>query len=54
VRDINADTPKQHGAPENEYDSEIEDFAALKAAGMPITPKVVARVWHKWFGIAKG
>lgn len=39
-----------HGAPEDEYDSEMEDFAALIAAGEPITPEVVATVWHKWNG----
>jgi hypothetical protein len=39
-----------HGAPETEYDPEMEDFAALITAGTPITPEVVARVWHKWFG----
>ncbi|MCB5291703.1 hypothetical protein [Arthrobacter sp. SO3] len=39
-----------HGAPEDEYDPEMEDFAALIAAGTPITPEVVATVWHKWFG----
>lgn len=39
-----------HGAPETEYDPEMEDFAALITAGGPITPEVVAAVWHKWFG----
>lgn len=43
-----------HGAPETEYDPEMEDFAALIAAGTPITPEVVATVWHKWFGDAFG
>lgn len=43
-----------HGAPEDEYDSEMEDFAALIAAGTPITPEVVATVWHKWFGDSQG
>ena len=39
-----------HGAPETEYDPEMEDFAALITAGTPITPEVVSTVWHKWFG----
>jgi hypothetical protein len=26
------------------------DFVQLLAAGEPITPEVVAAVWHKWFG----
>jgi hypothetical protein len=39
-----------HGAPASEYDPEAEDFARLIAAGEPITPEVVAAVWHKWFG----
>lgn len=39
-----------HGAPETEYDPEMEDFAVLIAAGDPITPEAVATVWHKWFG----
>lgn len=39
-----------HGAPVTEYDPEMEDFARLIAAGTPITPEVVAAVWHKWFG----
>ncbi|AOT04339.1 hypothetical protein [Arthrobacter sp. U41] len=43
-----------HGAPEDEYDPEMEDFAALIAAGTPITPEVVATVWHKWFGDRMG
>ncbi|RKR18646.1 hypothetical protein [Arthrobacter oryzae] len=43
-----------HGAPEDEYDSEMEDFAALIAAGTPITPEVVATTWHKWFGDSQG
>lgn len=43
-----------HGAPEDEYDSEMEDFAALIAAGTTITPEVVATVWHKWFGDSQG
>lgn len=43
-----------HGAPEDEYDSEMEDFAALMATGEPITPEVVATVWHKWFGNSRG
>ena len=43
-----------HGAPEDEYDSEMEDFAALIAAGEPITPEVVAAAWHKWFGDSLG
>ncbi|TSE15050.1 hypothetical protein B1A87_003090 [Arthrobacter sp. KBS0703] len=38
------------GAPADEYDPEMEDFAQLLAAGEPITPEVVACVWHKWFG----
>ena len=38
------------GAPADEYDPEMEDFAALIAAGTTITPEVVATVWHKWFG----
>ena len=40
----------EHGAPATEYDPEMEDFAALVTAGAPITPEVVAAVWHKWFG----
>ena len=43
-----------HGAPETEYDPEMEDFAALIAAGETITPEVVATVWHKWFGDSLG
>ncbi|MGO4807439.1 hypothetical protein AB4089_20230 [Arthrobacter sp. 2MCAF15] len=43
-----------HGAPETEYDPEMEDFAALITAGTPITPEVVATVWHKWFGDSQG
>jgi hypothetical protein len=43
-----------HGAPETEYDPEMEDFAALITAGTPITPDVVATVWHKWFGDSQG
>lgn len=31
-----------HGAPEDEYDSEMEDFAALIADGTSVTPDVVA------------
>ncbi|AOT04714.1 hypothetical protein [Arthrobacter sp. U41] len=43
-----------HGAPEDECDPEMEDFAALIAAGTPITPEVVATVWNKWFGDSMG
>lgn len=43
-----------HGAPDDEYDSEMEDFAALIAAGVPIIPEVVVTVWHKWFGDSRG
>jgi hypothetical protein len=43
-----------HGAPETEYDPEMEDFTALITAGTPITPEVVATVWHKWFGDSQG
>ena len=43
-----------HGAAEDEYDSEMEDFAALITAGGAITPEVVATVWHKWFGNSEG
>lgn len=39
-----------HGAPADEYDPEMEDFARLIADGEAITPEVVAAVWHKWFG----
>ena len=39
-----------HGAPDTEYDPEMEDFAALITAGGAITPEAVAAVWHKWFG----
>lgn len=42
------------GAPEDESDSEMEDFVALIAARTPITPEVVATVWHKWFGDSSG
>jgi hypothetical protein len=38
------------GAIEDEYGSEIEEFAALIAAGETITPEVVAAVCHKSFG----
>lgn len=38
------------GAPADEYNPEMEDFVQLLAAGEPITPEVVAGVWHKWFG----
>ena len=44
----------EHGAPETEYDPEMEDFAALIVAGSTITPEVVATVWHKWFGNSFG
>jgi hypothetical protein len=43
-----------HGAPQTEYDPEMEDFARLIAAGELITPEVVATVWHKWFGETAG
>lgn len=43
-----------HGAPATEYDPEMEDFAVLITAGTPITPEVVASVWHKWFGNSQG
>lgn len=43
-----------HGAPDTEYDSEMKDFAALIAAGTPVTPEAVARLWHKWFGDSFG
>ncbi|GAA4035503.1 hypothetical protein GCM10023063_20000 [Arthrobacter methylotrophus] len=43
-----------HGAPEDEYDPETEDFAALITADTPITPEDVATVWHKWFGDSQG
>jgi hypothetical protein len=43
-----------HGAPETEYDPEMEDFAALVTAGGSISPEVVATVWHKWFGDSFG
>lgn len=33
-------------APEDAYGPEMEDFAALIAAGTTITPEVVAAVWH--------
>lgn len=38
------------GAPDTEYDPEMEDFAALITAGGPISPEVIATVWHKWSG----
>lgn len=38
------------GAPTDEYDPEMEDFARHIAEGEAITPEVVAAVWHKWFG----
>jgi hypothetical protein len=38
------------GAPADEYDPEVEDFIRLIVKGEPITPEVVAAVWHKWFG----
>ena len=37
-------------APPDEYDPEIEDFTRLIAKGEPVTPELVAAVWHKWFG----
>jgi hypothetical protein len=43
-----------HGAPQTEYDPEMEDFAALITAGTPITREVVATVWHKWLGDSAG
>jgi hypothetical protein len=43
-----------HGAPRDEYNPEMEDFASLIAAGTPITAEVVAAVWHKWFGDSFG
>lgn len=39
-----------HGAPEDEYAPEAGDFAALLAAGEPVTGATVARVWARWFG----
>jgi hypothetical protein len=39
-----------HGAPEDEYAPEARDFAALLAAGEPVTAETVARVWAHWFG----
>jgi hypothetical protein len=42
------------GAPATEYDPEMEDFAALIAAGQTITAEAVATVWHKWFGNSFG
>lgn len=44
----------EHGASEDEYGPEMEDFAALIAAGTTITSEVVAAVWHKWFGGTSG
>ncbi|HEX9089584.1 MAG TPA: hypothetical protein VF867_18985 [Arthrobacter sp.] len=32
----------------------MEDLAALVAPGTPITPEVVATVWHEWFGETTG
>jgi hypothetical protein len=43
-----------HGAPEDEYDPEMEDFARLIAESGHITSEVVAGVWHKWFGDSVG
>jgi hypothetical protein len=43
-----------HGAPETEYNPEMEDFTRLIAEGETITPEVVATVWHKWFGDSFG
>lgn len=43
-----------HGAPEDEYDPEMEDFAALIAADETVTPEVVATVWHKCLGDSFG
>lgn len=43
-----------HGAPEDEYDPEMEDFAALMTAGTHITPEAVAAIWHKWSGDSAG
>lgn len=43
-----------HGAPKDEYNPETEDFASLIARGEPVTPEVVATVWHKWFGDSQG
>jgi hypothetical protein len=54
---LNAHDPlgvMDHGAPNTEYDPEMGDLAALIAAGTPITPEVVARVWHKWSGDSFG
>ncbi|WP_306917112.1 MULTISPECIES: hypothetical protein [unclassified Arthrobacter] len=42
------------GAPETEYDAEMEDFARLIAERETITPDVVATVWHRWFGNSAG
>ncbi|GAB2740728.1 hypothetical protein [Sinomonas soli] len=39
-----------HGAPEDEYAPEARGFAALLAAGEPVTAETVARVWAHWFG----
>jgi hypothetical protein len=39
-----------HGAAENEYAPEAEDFARRIVEGTPVTPELVAAVWHHWFG----
>jgi hypothetical protein len=39
-----------HRAPANEYDSETEDFTRRTYKDEPVTPELVATIWHKWFG----
>ena len=35
------------GAPEDEYDAEVDDLVRLRP---PVMPEDVGRVWEKWFG----
>ena len=39
-----------HGAPGDEYAPEAEDFARRIVEGTPVTPGLVAIVWHHWLG----
>ncbi|MFI6505098.1 hypothetical protein [Nonomuraea typhae] len=40
------------GAPEDEYDSEVGDLAALVHAGQEITATAVSAIWNRWFNMS--
>ncbi|WP_157248566.1 hypothetical protein [Nonomuraea typhae] len=40
------------GAPEDEYESEVGDLAALVHAGQEITAAAVSSVWNRWFNVS--